>query len=234
MSLALTPGELIGIIGPNGAGKTTLLKALCGLVPISDGHVFLNDKLLECYSPSHKGREIAYVPQDRVLPYGMKLIDVVSLGRIPHFKTSNEKDDKDLINAILHELDLYGLRFQRAETLSGGEKARLCLARALAVNSCFLLLDEPTASLDPAQTLNVMSLLKRQALIRQKSVCVVLHDLSLAAQFCTKLIMLEKGVCIAQGTAQEVLTPALLQKLYQIEAEFIDNIPVLFKKHHPS
>lgn len=228
ISLDLEPGDLLSIAGPNGAGKSTLLKTLLGLILPSTGKIFLEGRPLDIVPFPQRGQKIAYLPQERILPYGLTVEDVIALGRLP-YREKKTRQQRQLLDKTIHEMNLQNLCSRKVETLSGGEKARICLARALAVESRFLLADEPTASLDPAQALKVMEILQKKALKEQKSICVVLHDLSLIAQYCTKSIFLKQGRLIAIGNMRDVMTKEVLQNVYETDVQMMNHIPVLLR-----
>ena len=215
VTLSAKGGELLGIIGPNGAGKTALLRCAAGLEGgglakrIAVGGVS-SDRL----SANARARAMAYLPQKAETAWPITVSEAVALGRLPHGRVRHPKDHE----AIARALDAVGMAafaHRSLTTLSGGECALVMLARALAVESDVLLLDEPVAALDPHHQLATMILLRRLA-DEGKTVCVVLHDLTMAARFCHRVAVLHAGRLVAEGAPDGVLTDALLDQVYAI------------------
>jgi iron complex transport system ATP-binding protein len=210
VSLALEPGDFIGLIGPNGAGKTTLMRAALGILE----HKGLSS--LAVMSQSDRAKQAAWLPQDREIAWGLSVRDLVGLGRLPFGPI--QKNDRHVEKAII-KMELASFSDRIATQLSGGEQARVLIARALAQDTSILMADEPTASLDPANqisTLKTFSGLARAG----RGIIASIHDLGLAARYCTKLALLHRGKLIAFGSASEVLTPDNLRTVFSIEAHY--------------
>ncbi len=221
VSLRLEAGEVLGLLGPNGAGKTTLLRALAGLIPGTRGEIRLGQEMLATITPRERARRLAYLAQGRECHWPLAVADLVALGRLP-FRAPWARvpeADRAAIEQALRDADVQHLAQQPITTLSGGERGRALLARALACAPEVLLADEPTAGLDPAHQLNVMRILRERA-AQGAGVLVVLHDLSLAARFCDRLVLLHRGQVLAAGTPAAVLTPNYLAESYGIEAHY--------------
>lgn len=219
ISLQIARGELFGLIGPNGAGKSSLLQALAQLLP-STGTLQLNGTDLRSRTSEQRAKQLAYLGQGDQAAWPLPVEDFVGLGRIPHQPGLLPRwRDADIkaVSAALQLTRLEALRARPLDQLSGGERARARLARALAVQAPLLLADEPVASLDPFHQLSVMTLLRRQCELGH-TVVVVLHDLTLASRFCDRLLLLHEGRAIACGTPRTVLTPKHLQQVYQVQA----------------
>lgn len=218
LSAHCTAGALTGILGPNGAGKSTLLKALAGTLPTT-GQIFLDGQDLHRMDPQERARQIGYLPQDHSLHWPIPVRDVVALGRLPHRTPwrSASQDDQGRISAALRATDVDRLADRPATALSGGERARVHLARVLAGNPRLILADEPVAALDPAHQIAVMDLLRQQARQAGRCVVIVLHDLTLAARYCDHLLLLADGRLIAAGTPAQILRPPVLTPVYGIE-----------------
>ncbi len=217
---SLTGGALGGIVGPNGAGKSSLVRALLGLIP-STGTIELDDVPLPSIRRADVARRIAYLPQGQTLHWPLTVGRLVALGRLPHlapFSTLSSAD-RDAVDRAMPTADLAQLAGRTATELSGGERARVLLARALAVEAPVLVVDEPLASLDPAHQLEVMELLRAQAR-RGTLVLAVLHDLGMAMRYCDRLLLLDRGRLVADDVPAAVLTPERLQQVYRIQAWF--------------
>ena len=223
-------GEMTAVIGPNGAGKTTLLKALAGLVVPSAGTVSLRGSALAGWLPRARARALAYLPQERITHWALSARAVVALGRLPHqpMGASESPADRRAIDAALAAMDISHLAERPVSQMSGGERTRVLIARALAQEPAALLADEPVAGLDPAHQLGLFGHLTTLALAG-RTVVVALHDLSLAARFCHRIVLLQAGRGVATGAAEEVLTREHLAGVYGIAAQYtrIGGIPVV-------
>ena len=219
ISLDLSGGRFVALIGPNGAGKTTLLRALAGLVPAS-GTITLDGTPLAAMSRRERARRIAYLPQGHHVHWPLAARDIVALGRFPHGvndPATMGAPHAAIVDAAMARTGTAQFAERVIQTLSGGERARVMLARVLAVEAPVLLADEPTASLDPRHQLAVMQDLKAEAR-RGTLVIAVTHDLSLAARLADVVILMANGAIAAQGLPAEVFTPELLAAIYGIRA----------------
>lgn len=216
---AVQEGEVVGLIGPNGAGKTTLLRVLASLLRPENGDVLLGDRPILDFSARDRAKKIAYLPQGQSIEWPLSVIRLVSLGRLPHLSPWSDMQDEDrvAIEDAIHAADIDHLRDRTVTTLSGGERARALLARAVAGQPEFLLVDEPTASLDPGHQLTVMKLLRDRA-HDGVGVIAVLHDLTLAARFCDRLILMHEGKVLADDDPETVLSDENLAKAFGITA----------------
>ncbi|CAN5379775.1 ABC transporter ATP-binding protein [soil metagenome] len=212
-------GGLVGVIGPNGAGKSTLVRAMLGLLPLAAGHVRIDGTDIATIPRATLARSLAYLPQGQTLHWPLSVDRLVALGRLPHLAPFSRLSqvDRAAIDRAMALADIADLRLRDATALSGGERARVLLARALAVEAPVLIADEPLASLDPGHQLEVMELLKQQA-TAGALVIAVLHDLTMAARFCDQLLLLQDGRLVAQGPPATVLTADRLSDVYGIEA----------------
>ncbi|WP_421521959.1 ABC transporter ATP-binding protein [Ochrobactrum quorumnocens] len=214
-------GELIGLIGPNGAGKTTLLRAILGLTS-STGNILLDGSDLRRMQVADRAKIIAYLPQERDVAWPVTVKTLVSLGRSalkPAF-AGFDHTDETVVETAMKRMGVAELASRPANELSGGERARVLIARVLAQDTSIILADEPVAGLDPAHQLELMELFAGLAQ-ENRTVIASLHDLGLAAKYCTRLIVLDDGRLIADGTPEDVLTPALLRDVYGIDAQLM-------------
>jgi iron complex transport system ATP-binding protein len=219
VSATLQPGSLIGIIGPNGAGKSTLLRGMLGLVPLTSGTVTIDGTEVAGMARGAVARQVAYLPQGQMLHWPLSVERLVALGRLPHLAPMSgiSDGDKAVIERAMERADVVGLRRRIATELSGGERARVLLARTLAVEARALVADEPLASLDPGHQIDVMELLRREAQAGAL-VVTVLHDLTMAARYCDRLLLLSEGRLVADGSPTDVLSADRLRGVYGIDA----------------
>ncbi|MES9936611.1 MAG: ABC transporter ATP-binding protein [Sedimenticola sp.] len=215
--LRLAPGELLGLIGPNGAGKSTLLRGLAGLLEPTAGDIALDGEALQSYRPEIRARKIAYLAQNGETHWPIRVQRLVELGRTPHLSAWQRPDgrDKEIVQDVMRATDTWSLRERIFSTLSGGERMRALIARALAVEPEIILADEPVAALDMAHQLDVMELLLNHC-SSGGSAIVVLHDLPLAAHYCHRLQLLHNGRTLAEGAPSEVLSEQNLARAYNL------------------
>jgi iron complex transport system ATP-binding protein len=217
VSLAVMPGEMVGVLGPNGAGKTTLLRAGLGLLPLQSGQVRLADKPIADLKPAERARAAGYLPQERRVGWNLATLSIVELGA-PDLP---EGQARALATACLARVGLSGFEGRGVLDLSGGERARVLLARMLATRAPLLIADEPTAGLDPDAQFLALDLLAQEA-AHGAAVVLTLHDLSLAARVCSRLVVLHEGRLVADGAPRAVLTPATLRIVFGLDGAFID------------
>lgn len=217
ITATLRPGTLTGVIGPNGAGKSTLVRAMLGLVPCLQGSVTIDGRDLAALPPRELARLIAYLPQGQTLHWPLSVERVVALGRLPHLAPMSRigAADRDAVREAMARADIAHLSGRTVTELSGGERARVMLARALAVGARGIVADEPLASLDPGHQIDVMELLAREA-AAGALVVTVLHDLTMAARYCDRLLLIDRGVLIAEGSPREVLSADRLRTVYGV------------------
>lgn len=226
ISFALEPGCMTAVVGPNGAGKSSCLRALAGLLPTTSGDVLLDGRSLAATDSATLGRSIGFLPQSRIVHWPLSVERTVMLGRRPHEPSAD--NDRTAVAAAMRDLDIAQFRDRAVTELSGGELARVLMARVLAQATPIILADEPTAGLDPAHQL---ALLDRLAALARagRTVALALHDLSLAARYCQRVLLLKDGRLVADDTPRATLTPARLRDAFGIEAKVdtIDGIPVV-------
>ncbi|MGL4727130.1 MAG: ABC transporter ATP-binding protein [Bosea sp. (in: a-proteobacteria)] len=218
-SLDLAGGQLMALIGPNGAGKTTLIKAIAGLLP-STGRISLNGQDFAAMHGHARARQIGYLPQGHELHWPLMARDVVALGRYPHGLADPAKlngDHERAVTAAMARTRTLEFADRQANTLSGGERARVMLARVFAVEAPVLLADEPTAALDPRHQIGVMQALKAEAAQGALTIAVT-HDIALAARLADAVVLMDKGAIIAHGAPRDVLTPERLAAIYGVSA----------------
>ncbi len=215
VTTAFRGGCVTGLVGPNGAGKTTLLRAALGLLPLSVGAVRVLDRDLGALPREARARAVAYLAQNAEAHWPIAARRLVALGRLPHGAKSAVADTAAIEEAMVR-CDALQFAGRRMDTLSAGERARVLLARALAVGAPILLADEPAAHLDPAHQLRLMALLRDEAR-RGTAVVVTLHDLSLASRHCDEVAVMQGGRLAAQGAPAAVLDDATLAAVFGID-----------------
>ncbi len=218
VDLELEPGRMVGLIGPNGAGKTTLTRALARLVEPSAGEIRYDGAAAERLAPAQRARRVAYLAQSGAAEWPLSVEAIVALGRLPHARAllPPSEADRRAIERALAVAELGPLRERPLWQLSGGERARALMARALAVEADWLIADEPVAALDPLHQLRAMALLRAEA-ARGAGVVAVLHDLTLAVRFCDRLIVMSHGRIVADGPPA-ALTHEVVADAYGVEA----------------
>jgi iron complex transport system ATP-binding protein len=221
--LALAPGELVALVGPNGAGKSTLLRALAGLVAHA-GTVTWHGEALSRLDGRRRARTVAYLPQDPPVHWPLAARELVALGRLPHraYAARETSADAAAITAAMRQTDTLEFAERGVNRLSVGERARVLLARALAVDAPVLLVDEPIAMLDPYHQLDVMSTLRAYAAGSEPAsgtrvVVVVLHDLGLAARFCDRVLLMDGGTVVGDGPPEATLGAPAIRSHYRVE-----------------
>lgn len=220
LDLVLERGQCYGILGPNGSGKTTLLDILCGLLQPKTGTIRLCGQSLAGWQPRQLARKMALVPQDFVVRFGFSVREVVEMGRHPHlgrFAALSQQDHR-LVDSVMEELGITGLADRPVTQLSGGEKQRVAVARALAQDPEVLLLDEATSNLDIFHSLSILGTIRNRVKQQGLTVIAALHDLNLAGFFCDQLIFLRQGQLLHQGSVAEVLQAGVIQEVYGVDA----------------
>ena len=214
ISCQIPKGKLVGIMGANGAGKSTLLKSIAGILPLKQGEIWFDAQPLSKMNATEKSQHIAYLAQNTQIHWDLSVYDVIALGLAAPLPKEKERSKIQAFSekfAVTHMLD------KPFQQLSGGEKARVQLARCCIKESPVLLVDEPIAPLDPYYQIDMMEQL--QSLTPQHTCVVAIHHLSLAYRFCDEVILLHQGKVIAHGETQAVLTAENLAKTFQIQAE---------------
>jgi iron complex transport system ATP-binding protein len=229
VALTLDAGEITALIGPNGAGKSTLLRSLNGQVAGTSGAVLLDGQPIEKYNRRTIGRRIAVVAQEAELRFPVTVLEFVLGGRFAWGPNSGwgweTEGDLRVAAEVLAETELTELSGRLMNELSGGERQRAVLARALATEASFLLLDEPTANLDLSHQATLLTLVRNRCDTRQSSALVVTHDLNLAAHFADHILLMKEGKAVRSGKPEEVLTPELLSRVFNVEV-LVDAHPI--------
>ncbi len=216
VSVHIATGEFFVIIGPNGAGKTTLLKSLAGLQPLTAGDILVRQRSVGDYTRKELARCLALVPQHINAEFPFTVAETVLMGRYPHLGlfAVERKRDLELSEQAMEFTEVSHLATRRLGQLSGGERQRVIIARAICQQSEILLLDEPTASLDPAHQLRIMDLMERLRQQEKITIVMVSHDLNLASAYADRMMLLKDGAVAKTGTPRQVLTREHLTRSY--------------------
>jgi iron complex transport system ATP-binding protein len=216
----LRTGEIVGLVGPNGSGKTTVVRAVTGTVRLASGTLTVDGEDVAGLSAAALARRIAVVPQTPVLPERFSVLDCVLMGRTPHLRLLENESASDLAIArqAMVATNIWAIGDRLIGEISGGERQRVVIARALAQQTPVLLLDEPTAHLDIGHQAAVLEMARDLRTRDGKAVLAIVHDLTLAAQYCDRLIMLHRGEVVAQGAPEDVVTPEVLREVYGTRA----------------
>ena len=217
LSLTAAAGQFTGIVGPNGSGKSSLLRCLYRAQRPNQGSITLNGRDIRAFTRRELARQLAALVQEPLAECHFTALELVLMGRYPQQSTFSSLNDEDLTLAhwAMEVADLCGLADAPFQTLSGGEKQRVMIARALCQKSPVLVLDEPTNHLDIHHSLSLLGQIKALG----RTVIAVLHDLNLAAAYCDQVIVLAKGRTAAAGPPEQVFTPSLLRDIFGVEAE---------------
>ena len=217
------PGELVAIIGPNGCGKTTMLRAIGGVLGIQSGAVEIDGANVATMGANALARRVAVVAQSAALPERFSAFEVALMGRTPHlgFLQSESRHDLDIVRAAMERANCWHLRSRLVDELSGGERQRVVIARALVQEPDLLLLDEPTAHLDIQHQIATFALMLDLCRREQLAIVAVVHDLTLAATFADRVVLMYDGRIIASGAPQDVIEPHLIERAYGVRVTVI-------------
>jgi iron complex transport system ATP-binding protein len=221
LDLELAAGDMIALLGANGSGKTTLLRLLSGSLAPDSGTVHFSDRPVTEWKRDALARRVAVLPQQLDLPDGFRVAELVEMGRAPHARRlfgSTPEDDRAVERALV-DADALDLAARLPHELSGGERQRVLVAMALAQEPELLLLDEPTLHLDLAHQVSLLGTIRRLRAQRGLTVVAVLHDLNLAAAFAPRVIVLADGGVASDGPPGEILTPALVERIFGVGVE---------------
>ena len=219
VDLEVGAGELVGIVGPNGVGKTALLRLISGVHSPARGSIRIDGMDLSTLKPAQRAKLVSVVPQNPQLPLSFRVEDLVLMGRNPYLKLLQWEgwSDLEIVRRAMDLTETMHLADRSVDTLSGGERQRALVAMALAQETPLMLLDEPTSSLDLAHQTGIMDLVMNVQRQRGGTVVVAMHDLTLAAQYCNRLVLLSEGRVYAEGPPESVLTRENIAKVYRAD-----------------
>ena len=217
VSFKVRENSFVGVIGHNGSGKSTMLKTIYGVNKPTGGKIFFDEHDLFQLSGRERAKKIAVLAQESGGQFDFSVQQVVEMGRYPHKDTleNYSKEDLEKVDKVLHEMKLEDYRDRSFNTLSGGEKQRVLIARLLVQESKFIILDEPTNHLDIGHQIEIMNIIKNMGV----TVLSAIHDMNIASIYCDELVAMKKGEVLLQGPTDEVLTPELLRELFHVESE---------------
>jgi len=218
-------GEFCALLGPNGAGKSTLLMTMIGFQAITQGEILLKKKALKEWEKNELAKVISLIPQDFKLQFDHRVYDLVLMGRFPYlgYWQNYTKKDKDITDRILKQLDLFKLKDKMFSQLSGGEKKRVSIARALVQQSEIILMDEAFANLDINHQLEIMQILSEINRKYKKMIILVSHNINLSADYCDRIIMMKEGNIVADGNPENIINPETIKELYGTNLKVIKN-----------
>lgn len=221
ISFDIKPGEIIGILGPNGCGKSTLLKNLNKNLSPDGGCVLLDGADIEEIAKRDIAKKIAVVPQTNEINFSFTVREVVSMGRMPFqgLMSGESKNDEEIVENAIRQTGLEKLADRHINSMSGGERQRVIIARAIAQTPQIILMDEPTLHLDISMQFDALNLVYRLAKKRGLTVAIVSHDLPMVARYCDRILMLHDHKIHAIGTPEEVLTPENMKTVFNVDAE---------------
>jgi iron complex transport system ATP-binding protein len=220
LDVEFASGSVTAVLGPNGAGKSTLLGCMAGLLRPWRGVVDLDGMPLIALAPDERARRIAFLPQTPEISWPVDVATLVGLGRVPFRRHASDADNEAAVRRAMQATRIAQWSQRTVTTLSGGERARVLLARVLAGESDWILADEPFAGLDPAHQFEAADLLRLLA-AQGSGVVLTIHDLALAARIADRVVILHRGRIVADGAPEAALTPATLREVYGIEAQWL-------------
>ena len=233
ISFQLQAGDILGLVGPNGCGKSSIIKSLSRVLIPTSGKILLNGRELKLIHRNELARIIGVVPQNPYLPETFTVSEVVILGRNPHLGlfSAENAHDIDIVSQAMLRTGITHLATRKIGELSGGERQRVTIARVLAQEPQVILLDEPTANLDIAQQLEILDLINGMCREKNIAVLIAIHDLNIAAQYCTRISMLKNGKIFVEGVPSEVITAENVREVFDAETTIYphpeNNLPIV-------
>ncbi|WP_459891440.1 ABC transporter ATP-binding protein [Desulfothermus okinawensis] len=221
ISLKFCQGKFYGILGPNGSGKSTLLDILMGYKFPDRGRVLLYGKEIRSLKKSEIAKRISYVPQSFSVNFPFTVDEIITMGRYPYVKRFSlpSIEDIEIVREVERKVDVFDLRKKLITELSGGEKQRVMIARALAQDTPIFLLDEPTSNLDIKHSLKILSIFKKNVIYKRSCVICVFHNINEATSFCDELIFLKQGKVIESGPSSKVISEDILKEVFEVDVK---------------
>lgn len=233
ISESFCKGEFYGILGPNGSGKTTFIRHLLGLLKVQTGRILLENKCISEYKKKELAAQLSFVPQNTYLEADFSVYDIVAMGRTPYRTRFGEltQEEECLIEEALEITNTLKFKEKQFNQLSGGEAQRVLVARAIAQDTPWMVLDEPISHLDIKHQVELMETLRRLNQEKKKTIIAILHDLNLTSSYCNQVVLMKEGEVFAAGQTEEVLTREHLKKVYELDFE-IQQTPTTGKKYY--
>ena len=225
INFSIDSSEWLGVIGPNGSGKSTLIKGILGITKSLKGNIYLKNKNIKNFTNKRIAQTVSFLPQQLNVNLNITVGDLVALGRSPYkefWEFDLNKSDQEIINDSLYLVDMYDLKDNLINQISGGQCQRAYLAMALAQDPEILILDEPTNALDLKYQIKFLEIIKTLKVNKKISVITILHDLNLAARYSDKIIALKNGESIAYGSSNEIINERFIQNIFEINALISD------------
>lgn len=219
INLEIKQGEILGILGPNGTGKTTFIKCINNIHKPNEGRILYDGNNIMNLSQLNIAKIIAYVPQYTNNFFPMNVIDTVMMGRMPYVKKNYSDEDKEIVFSIIKKMNLEKFAFRNIKEMSGGERQRVFIARAMAQQPKIIILDEPTSSLDLYNQLFILHTITKLAKENNITTIMTIHDLNLASMFCDNILMLKDTHIFAHGKPESILTAEKIYEMYKVRTE---------------
>lgn len=219
INLEIKQGEILGILGPNGTGKTTFIKCINNIHKPNEGRILYDGNNIMNLSQLNIAKIIAYVPQYINNFFPMNVIDTVMMGRMPYVKKNYSDEDKEVVFSIIKKMNLEKFAFRNIKEMSGGERQRVFIARAMAQQPKIIILDEPTSSLDLYNQLFILHTINKLAKENNITIIMTIHDLNLASMFCDNILMLKDAHIFAHGKPESILTAENIYEMYKVRTE---------------
>lgn len=219
INLEIKQGEILGILGPNGTGKTTFIKCINNIHKPNEGRILYDGNNIMNLSQLNIAKIIAYVPQYTNNFFPMNVIDTVMMGRMPYVKKDYSDEDKEIVFSIIKKMNLEKFAFRNIKEMSGGERQRVFIARAMAQQPKIIILDEPTSSLDLYNQLFILHTITQLAKENNITIIMTIHDLNLASMFCDNILMLKDAHIFAHGKPESILTAENIYEMYKVRTE---------------
>lgn len=219
INLEIKQGEILGILGPNGTGKTTFIKCINNIHKPNEGRILYDGNNIMNLSQLNIAKIIAYVPQYTNNFFPMNVIDIVMMGRMPYVKKNYSDEDKEIVFSIIKKINLEKFAFRNIKEMSGGERQRVFIARAMAQQPKIIILDEPTSSLDLYNQLFILHTITKLAKENNITIIMTIHDLNLASMFCDNILMLKDAHIFAHGKPESILTAENIYEMYKVRTE---------------
>ena len=223
VSVRIPAGRIVALVGPNGSGKSTLIKTIATVLKPAEGSITIDGNDIRRIDPMELASRVGYVPQQYTYTLYATVFETVLLGRRPHIRWTVSEEELSRVQGALDMVDMAGSAGKFMDQLSGGERQKVFIARALAQDPALYLFDEPTSALDIRHQLGVMETFREIAMMRGAAVIVALHDLNLAFRYADHIVVLDQGRLIRQGKPQEVLTSSCIRNVYGVDIRIVEN-----------